>query len=231
MTRRFTETDKWQDEWFMSLPFEAKLLFLYLCDNCDCAGFWEVNYTVASRKTGLPLRGGGLLSGPQTMTVEDAMEELAAKLIWRDDGAVLFIKNFLKHQGNWPLLNKDPYSIGIGKRFDAQGSFGVHVLEVLRASQEEVRASDLLFGPENPLRKKKKESSFEGASKHLQRCLGKGIGIGNKGGVGGGTTTATRELVFACAVCNKQRYESEMRKHPEHSWKWICKEHELLPKE
>jgi hypothetical protein len=42
MTRRFTETDKWQDEWFLSLPFEAKLLFLYLCDNCDCAGFWEV---------------------------------------------------------------------------------------------------------------------------------------------------------------------------------------------
>lgn len=36
--RRFTETNKWRDPWFRKLSGHAKLLFLWLIDNCDNAG-------------------------------------------------------------------------------------------------------------------------------------------------------------------------------------------------
>src|SRR5574343_90525 len=44
MAYRFTDTEKWSDNWFSELSQIQMLLFIYLCDNCDIAGFIEVNY-------------------------------------------------------------------------------------------------------------------------------------------------------------------------------------------
>ena len=42
MSMRLTDTGKWlTDRWFRKLDDREKLLFLWLCDNCDCAGFLE----------------------------------------------------------------------------------------------------------------------------------------------------------------------------------------------
>jgi hypothetical protein len=46
--RRLTDTDKWSDPWFQSLPtdlggVDIKLVTLYLQDVCDLAGVWEFN--------------------------------------------------------------------------------------------------------------------------------------------------------------------------------------------
>jgi hypothetical protein len=46
--KRFTETDKWRDTWFRSLSMEAKIVFWYLCDNCDAAGVWEPDYELVN---------------------------------------------------------------------------------------------------------------------------------------------------------------------------------------
>jgi len=48
MSKRLTDTTKWQDAWFMDLPSKYKLFWLYICDNCDHAGIWKVNFKVAS---------------------------------------------------------------------------------------------------------------------------------------------------------------------------------------
>jgi len=43
MSHKFTDGDKWEDDWFAELSQLHKLIFLYLCDRCDCAGFWKIS--------------------------------------------------------------------------------------------------------------------------------------------------------------------------------------------
>jgi len=63
---------------------------LYLCDKCDCAGFWEVNIRDAAFRTGIPEADiGGLL------------DQLGEKIV--RNCRFLWLKNFLFHQRNLPL--------------------------------------------------------------------------------------------------------------------------------
>jgi hypothetical protein len=43
MPKRFTVTEKWNDEWFMKLTPQAKVLWEYIRDNCDISGVFEIN--------------------------------------------------------------------------------------------------------------------------------------------------------------------------------------------
>ncbi len=52
---RFTDCLKWSDPWFMELQSEMKLLWLYLCDNCDNCGVWDVNYRLVEFVVGVRL--------------------------------------------------------------------------------------------------------------------------------------------------------------------------------
>ena len=48
MTKRFIDTELWQKEWFQQLNLKHKLLLKYIFENCDCAGFWVPNFSLAS---------------------------------------------------------------------------------------------------------------------------------------------------------------------------------------
>jgi hypothetical protein len=140
MAYRFTDTEKWNDLWFRKLPQLEKLLFMYLCDNCDIAGFIEADY----EKWAFDLK-----------STEDeilgAVKGLERSLIISDDRLVYFIKNYLKHQKNLPLNEKNKAHIGILKRFEKyKNHFDIQdIMELIEAP-----------------------------SKPLQRGTGNGIGIG-----------------------------------------------------
>lgn len=53
--KRFTATEKWKDPWFRKLPVAYKAFFLYLCDECDNAGFIDPDKDLASFIVGASL--------------------------------------------------------------------------------------------------------------------------------------------------------------------------------
>ncbi len=53
--KRFTDTAKWFKPWFRELNPTLKCLWLYICDNCDVAGIWTVDFKLASMFIGEPL--------------------------------------------------------------------------------------------------------------------------------------------------------------------------------
>lgn len=48
MAKRFTDSDKWEHEWFHKLNPRQKLLWLFLCDVCNGVGIWKVNFSLAT---------------------------------------------------------------------------------------------------------------------------------------------------------------------------------------
>lgn len=89
---RFTEPAKWNDEWFSNLKPIEKLVFLYLVDKCDNAGFFEINKRVDAFLIGL--------------SEEDFLANLRSlkkTYIASIDGRKIWLKNYLKYQKNLPL--------------------------------------------------------------------------------------------------------------------------------
>jgi hypothetical protein len=43
MAKRFTDSDKYKDPWFRKLTPTSKMLFLFMCDDCNHAGIWKEN--------------------------------------------------------------------------------------------------------------------------------------------------------------------------------------------
>jgi hypothetical protein len=48
MAKRFTASDKWEDAWFRRLPPTSKLFWIFILDRCNCAGFWKIDWELAS---------------------------------------------------------------------------------------------------------------------------------------------------------------------------------------
>jgi len=88
--KRFTETEKWSDPWFRGLTPAEKCLFIYICDNCDNAGFMEVDIDLWA-----------FCIGSKRSTIEGALKGLARGLIVKDRW--LWLRTFLRHQKNLPL--------------------------------------------------------------------------------------------------------------------------------
>jgi hypothetical protein len=112
MASRYTETDKWDDAWFANLTPLEKLLFSYLCDNCNIAGIIEIiipKWTTA-------LRGKGTLTQEDT---ERALKGLQRGFIYSKEKDCLYLRTFLKHQKNLPLNPNNPAHRGILAKFEA----------------------------------------------------------------------------------------------------------------
>ena len=119
MPARFTITEKWQDKWFRGLSVEAKLLFLFLCDNCDVAGFWEVDYEIAAFLTGIPQD-----------EIQRVFKGLEKAYITNEKH--LWMKNFLFYQGNLPYNPESPIGKGIDRKLRCHNSLSDKALKYLQ---------------------------------------------------------------------------------------------------
>ena len=98
MPKRFTNTDKWHKKWFRNLSIEGKILFLFLLDACDNAGFYEMDIELMHFFTKLS----------EQKINELLNDDYFQKDVIQKDGW-LWIKDFIGHQKNLPLSPKNNY--------------------------------------------------------------------------------------------------------------------------
>lgn len=55
MGKRLTDTEIWDQDWFVELPSKYKLLWFYMKDRCDQVGIWRPNKVLAQRIIGEPI--------------------------------------------------------------------------------------------------------------------------------------------------------------------------------
>lgn len=88
MAKRMTDTDKWKKGFFRSLPGAYKLLWQYLCDECDHAGIWEVDREIAQIKIGIDMQ----------IDWDIALELFQTKVLVFAHGEKWFIPSFITFQ-------------------------------------------------------------------------------------------------------------------------------------
>lgn len=93
--KRFSETGKWDDPWFRALPGAHKLVFLYLLDRCNNAGFWEED-----------LDGMAFHTKVERSALEGALKGLERGI--QGASGWYWVKNFLRHQKNDSLNPENP---------------------------------------------------------------------------------------------------------------------------
>lgn len=55
MAKRFTDTEIWDQDWFIDLPNKYKLLWNYIKDKCDNVGIWRPNKSILQKILGEPI--------------------------------------------------------------------------------------------------------------------------------------------------------------------------------
>lgn len=86
MSKRFTDTIKWKKKFFRELPSEYKLLWLYILDDCDHAGVWEVDFDAVKLKIGVQFEPDKVLNIFDNRVVEFR------------EGEKWFVPDFVKFQ-------------------------------------------------------------------------------------------------------------------------------------
>lgn len=86
MAKRFTDTDKWKKPFIRGLEAKYKLLWFYILDDCDHAGFWMVDLEVAGLRCGFTYDERSVLRvfGSQVQPIKN--------------GSVWFIRDFIDFQ-------------------------------------------------------------------------------------------------------------------------------------
>lgn len=85
MAKRFTDTDKWKKGSFGELSLKMKVVWIYLCDNCDHAGIWDANLRLLSFQVG------------EDVTREEISTALGDRVRWLSD-TKLFLISFVEFQ-------------------------------------------------------------------------------------------------------------------------------------
>lgn len=149
MTTRFTETDKWEDSWFRKLKLQEKVLFLYICDKCNSAGFWEIDLELASIFTGIGAK-----------SILAAFEGLSRAYLRH--GGFVWLRDFIRQQRNYPLNPQNNAHKQIIGQLEFHSDNDVKFLEELEKMSPKRAPNE---GPCNSNSKGNSNSSGNGNSK------------------------------------------------------------------
>lgn len=93
MAKRFTDSEKWSKPFIRSMKAPYKLLWLYILDECNHAGIWQVDMDVARVKIG------------EKLYLDEAIKSFEGKIYVFDNGEKWFIPDFIEFQ--YGVLNQE----------------------------------------------------------------------------------------------------------------------------
>jgi hypothetical protein len=109
MAKRYTDTELYDQEWFLTLPPRLKCAWEWLCKRCDVIGLWHISMTKLSFEVG------------ETVTIDELKTHFKVQLIGDD---MLWIPGFVPFQygdegGRLSLKNK--FHVSIAEKLKANG--------------------------------------------------------------------------------------------------------------
>jgi hypothetical protein len=142
MAKRMTDTDKWKKRFIKNLDYGNKLLWLYMLDDCNHAGIWDIDLEVASIRIGLDV------------DISD-LKKFDDKIVIFDNGEKVFIPDFIDFQYGElnPNSNVHKSVIALLDKYNLQG--------YLRGSQ----------GVENTLQDKDKDKDIVKVKAKVKRFV------------------------------------------------------------
>jgi len=177
--KRRNNPERWNALRFRELPPMAKLLFMYLTENCDWAGFFEIDCGRIVFETGIIKD-----------EVEKNLEILEEKEIIQNNGW-LFVMDFVKLQDN-DKLNPDnnAHKNILNKFIDNQ-----HHFTGIKEFEENIAPYKPLISP------------YSEPDEPLSRSTSKGISEGKSNGIseGNGIDEAIKNnKKYECKICTKK---------------------------
>lgn len=109
MAKRLTDTNKWRKAWIQELEPEYKLLWLYICDECDHAGIWDVELRVAEARLGVKL------------DKTKALQALGERIQELQEGDKWFIRGFIDFQYQGAKGSMSKCIVSARKRLESLG--------------------------------------------------------------------------------------------------------------
>ena len=95
MAKRLTDTDKWKKIWFRELKPEHKVFWEYIRDNCNHAGIWDVDFSLASFQVGCELN-------------KNEIEKVFEKQFIKISEVKWFLVDFIEWQYNCSIKDLNP---------------------------------------------------------------------------------------------------------------------------
>jgi hypothetical protein len=154
MAKRFTDTEKWKKPFIRGLQGAYKLLWLYICDDCDHAGIWQVDMEVAAIRIG------------EKIDIKEAIKSFDEKIIIIDKGNKWFIPSFLEFQypsglnsdnraHNSVIILLEKYNLRISKNkpliSPSEGSMDMDMVKDMDKDKDMVKAEKKVKFKENIL--------------------------------------------------------------------------------
>jgi hypothetical protein len=170
--KRFTDAEKWAVPKYRAMTPQAKLLWLWLNDNCDNAGVVTPDIDLAAFQIGEPINEGHIAE------LKERLKEISPGTYW--------IQGFIAFQfGKVPPPSADGKMAPLHRSI--WNSLAAHNLTY---SNPDNLPNQPLLDPSKtpPLQSKGKEGS--------KTPLSKGKGISNQGGVGGGRRSAAQDAAW-----------------------------------
>lgn len=119
MAKRFTDTDKWQDDWYLSLSNDYRIIWQYMLDRCTNAGILKKNFRLLN------------FCCNTNLDETDFLKTFGSRVF--NIGDFFFIPNFLKYQ--YPKgLNSDKPAIVSVKSDILQNAFSFDLLLIIKQS-------------------------------------------------------------------------------------------------